>query len=560
MLNRLRLPAPLFARISIASLTLRVGCVAVAALTVLLCARCGRQERQAVATPIAPKTAGTLLSVPHATIVAVTDWQATLKPCGCTVESQNGGVERIARWLGALRANDDSVMVVHAGSLLHDAEGLSLPGKAAQLAVRRQAFGQVLSQLGVAAVALSRWDLAQGGEAAAKAYAQAGYLALALTPHAAVPAAKASTLLRTASGVAVGLIGVDATDGQDDAARHAAVAAAVVGLRSQGADVTVALCNQGLRAARRLARAVPDLDVAVVGGLDERVEALHDVESEGDTLIVHAARHGAVVTALTLVPAGLKKGPWRPAGEFLAGAATELQARRQALAEHLDTARARATVATQRALPYYEAQLADLDRRIALAGTAAGKPLPHGRLAAFRAVALPWSAPTDPAMAAVVSAYDKAVAELADRDAAPPPPVEAGKPSYVGQTVCLACHAATATFAAKDAHAVAWKTLQDAGKTRDLDCVPCHVTGFGQPGGTTLGHLGQLTSVQCEACHGPGSLHAAKPAKGAKSLLAPVADSTCTVCHTPQHAPRFAFDPYRAKLLVPGHGKPLVGP
>lgn len=520
----------------------------------------GRGNRQVEPTRKPPTAAATLLAAPHATIVAVTDWQATLKPCGCTVESQNGGVERIAAWLADLRAKDDSVLVVHAGSLMHDAEGMALPGKAAQLALRRDAFGQVLTHLGATAVALSRWDLQQGGEAVVRAYAAATCAVLSLTPQPGVPRATPTLLSRTPSGVAVGLVGVDASDGQDDTARHAAVAAAVAELRTQGANVTVALCNQGFRSVRRLARAVPDLDVAVVGGLDERVEALHDAESEGDTLLVHATRHGAVVAALTLVPGDWRSGPWREAGEFLPGAAAELRQRRKALAAHLDTARARATVATQRALPYYEAQLADLDRRIALADSAAGTPLPKGRLAAFRAVALPWSAATDAAMAAVVARYDQAVAALADSDRAAPPPVAAGMAGYLGQAVCVGCHATTATFAAQDAHGVAWKTLQDAGKTRDLDCVPCHVTGFGQPGGATLGHLGQLTSVQCEACHGPGSLHAASPAKGENSLLSPVSEATCTVCHTPQHAPRFAFDAYRAKLLVPGHGKPMGRP
>lgn len=529
------------------------------ALALVVGAACGRQERQVPATPLPVAAAQTLLAVPHATLVAVTDWQATLKPCGCTVDSQNGGVERIAHWLKALRSTDDSVLAVHAGSLLHDTEGLTLPGKAAQLAVRRDTFGQVLAQLGMAAVSLSRWDLQQGGDAVALAYASASAAVLALSAVPGVPNAKSATVLRTSSGVAVGMVGVDGGDGLEDPARHVAVAKAVAELRAQGADVTVALCNQGLRAARRLARAVPDLDVAVVGGLDEKVEPLHEFESEGETLIVHAARHGALVVALTLVPHGQRKGPWRQAGEFLAGAAQDLQARREALAAHLDTARARATVATQRALPYYEAQLADLDRRIGLAQSAVGNSLPQGRLAAFRAVALPWSAPTDHAMAAVVAQYDRAVLALADRDQTSPPPVPAGKAGYVGQAVCLGCHAPAREFAAQDAHAVAWKTLQDAGKTRDLDCVPCHVTGFGQPGGTTLAHLGPLTSVQCEACHGPGSLHVAAPGKAEKSQLAhPVTEAACTVCHTPQHAPRFAFDAYRAKLIVPGHGKPAA--
>ena len=56
-------------------------------------------------------------------------------------------------------------------------------------------------------------------------------------------------------------------------------------------------------------------------------------------------------------------------------------------------------------------------------------------------------------------------------------------------------------------HARAWKTIVDGGKTGFDDCVSCHVTGFGEVGGSSLGHVKGLTDVQCETCHGPGSLH-----------------------------------------------------
>lgn len=533
----------------------------VALLATLACACCGKQDRLSAGAPSvqqARHSGPSLLAAPHVTLVAVTDWQATLKPCGCTLDSQNGGVERIGRWLADLRKVDDSVVTVHAGSLLHDDQGLTLAGKPQQLALRQATFGQVLEQLGVVAVALSQWDVQHGGAAVVAAYAAAKFAVLgAGSPQ--ITNVKPHLLIRTASGVAVGLLGVDAVAGQDDAARQAQVVAAVAQLRQQGAQVTVALANLGLRSARRLARAVPTLDVVVVGGLEEKTEQLNDAEREGDTLIVHSTRHGALAAAVTLVPAGLVQGPWREAGEYLAGAADDLQTRREALAKHLQRVTTEATVATQRALPFYQAQLADLDRRIALARQVAGQPLPAGRLAAFRSAVLHSTAPIDSTVEQLVKTYDDAVAKSAEKDQKAPQAPAVGQAGYVGQAVCLACHAPTAAFIAKDLHSRAWKTLQDGSKTKDLDCVPCHVTGFGQPGGTTLSHLGELTAVQCEACHGPGSLHVAAPAKGLKSSLTPIAASTCLGCHTPQHAPRFEFDAYRSRLKVPGHGLPVVG-
>ena len=42
----------------------------------------------------------------------------------------------------------------------------------------------------------------------------------------------------------------------------------------------------------------------------------------------------------------------------------------------------------------------------------------------------------------------------------------------------------------------------------DGQCLQCHVTGFGKPGGfTSREETPDLLGVQCEMCHGPGSLY-----------------------------------------------------
>jgi len=45
----------------------------------------------------------------------------------------------------------------------------------------------------------------------------------------------------------------------------------------------------------------------------------------------------------------------------------------------------------------------------------------------------------------------------------------------------------------------------DKDYTKDSNCLPCHVTGYGKPGGfQSLEATPALAGVQCEACHGPG--------------------------------------------------------
>src|SRR4029077_19041605 len=80
-------------------------------------------------------------------------------------------------------------------------------------------------------------------------------------------------------------------------------------------------------------------------------------------------------------------------------------------------------------------------------------------------------------------------------------------------------------------------------------------TGYGQVGGSSLGHTDRLRDVQCEVCHGPGSAHVA--AEGLEEPLAlsrGTPASTCTGCHTEQHSDTFQYDAYLRDVLGPGHG------
>jgi hypothetical protein len=512
-------------------------------LLLFAAACCGKQPRPAPET--ASSATASVAQVPHVTLVAVTDWQGVLKPCGCTPDLQKGGIERIARYVGDLRANDDSVLVVHAGSLLAERDTVSTPAHRAQWQLRLQAFAQALGRLGVAAVARSGFDLEVGGEDA-----QAAYDKLAATVLGA--GARPTLLQRTASGVQVGFAALDTP------ADEAGLAANVAGLRQQGAQVVVVLDNLGLRSARKAARAVPGIDAIVVGKLDEKVEPEMDLDREGDTLLVQATRHGAWVSVLTLAPRGRSQGAWVDASAWLPGAASELQAREQALGKQVEQLRVKGTEAARKSLPFHEAERAELAKRRTAAQAAAGKPLPEGRLAAWRTVGLDWSAPVDPEVQAIVQRYDGEVATLNEKLAGEIPPVPAGQAGYVGQQVCLGCHSAVQGYVAQDLHQHAWSVLEAAGKAKDLDCVPCHVTGFGKPGGSIFGKPAHLRMVQCEACHGPGSLHVAAPQPS--NIRKAVDAQTCGGCHTAEHSPRFVFADYRARLLVPGHGAPMAKP
>ncbi len=104
-------------------------------------------------------------------------------------------------------------------------------------------------------------------------------------------------------------------------------------------------------------------------------------------------------------------------------------------------------------------------------------------------------------------------------------------------------------------HAEAWQTLVEVGKQNDYKCTGCHVTGYGQVGGSSLGHTDRLRDVQCEVCHGPGSIHVAeKGLEEPSSVHKEAPSSTCIGCHTEQHSDTFQYEAYLRDILGAGHG------
>jgi len=102
--------------------------------------------------------------------------------------------------------------------------------------------------------------------------------------------------------------------------------------------------------------------------------------------------------------------------------------------------------------------------------------------------------------------------------------LKAKSPTYIGIENCKVCHMP---------HFNSWKTTRmskafellkpgvrtkakhDVGLDPDRDytkmpeCVHCHTTGYGKPGGfISIEKTPEMVNVQCEMCHGPGSLYA----------------------------------------------------
>ena len=164
--------------------------------------------------------------------------------------------------------------------------------------------------------------------------------------------------------------------------------------------------------------------------------------------------------------------------------------------------------------------------------------------------------PRDPALSASMHDLDRAIGAANLRAAEPPPVAEPGRASYVGGEKCISCHKPAARFWKHTVHAHAWKTLVEVGKEAHDDCVDCHVTGYGEVGGSSLGYTQGLRDVECEVCHGPGSIHVEK--RGKESPFAgrtKTPESVCVRCHNEKHSDTFQYEAYLRDVIGPGHGE-----
>jgi len=513
-------------------------------------ASCPARERAHPATP--KKTV-------RLAIAFTSDLLGYLEPCGC-VKGQLGGIARTAAVVDGLAKDHDGVIYVDAGDTLTDGRKVDAE-REGQVRAKASTVATILSALHV--VSVRGEDDTLLGDA---------FYEKAMGTHALVPlGATSGARVVERAGVEVGLVGVSAP-GAAPAKVVALVKAARARIHGQP-RLVIAILHVGLTSAMAAARSLSGVvDAVIVGHLDD--------PSQGDT---DRAIDGLGVPVFRPMSQGRSLGvlevrvpPGAPAGITLVRGRAAFGHDVKILDERIARMK-RQRDAAQKAgsldlVELLTSKIHDLSARRAAAASR-GTVWPKGR------AAMTWRfAPIAPGLrqakwaVADIDAYDTQVEKLnlayakAHPTACPKP--EKGQSGYVGNAACADCHESEMRFWKTMRHAHAWKTLVDAHKQYDLECVGCHVTGWQEPGGVcnladvtrAVGDLSSpLLNVQCEACHGPGSRHVAADTDAEKkaTIHTKVPASVCTTCHTGQHSPHFEYDTYRAKIVGPGHGMPL---
>jgi hypothetical protein len=496
----------------------------------------------AVAVGFAVRTRANPGSERRLTIFYTAEIHGTPEPCGCTSDPLGD----VARYASVVRetARKGPVLVLDAG-------GLSFPEsstpKEKQANLERAKFlGEALTGMGPPfAAGLAETDLI-------------GHAAVAPPPRLAANCASCAgvtaSLLENVGGVRVGILGVadpalaaglggTAEEPLPAAKREAAA------LRSKGAELVIALAPVEKPLARRIARDA-GVDLVVLGR--QVGKGMVRAEKVGDAYLVASADE--------LQRAGRIDIVWRGKGPLVDGGGPEAAALRRVEIDQTVARIDKELEAWAAAPASGDAAFVGGKKREREALLAERTKLdapwkePEGSYFTNRLIPMRRTLPRDPKIAAAMHKLDGRIAAINLKDAKPPPPPEPGRAYFVGDAKCASCHKAATAFWKKTVHASAWKTLVDAGKQNDYKCVSCHVTGYGEVGGSSLGHTDRLRNVQCEVCHGPGSTHvAAEGTEDPPAVHRQTPASTCTACHTEQHSDTFQYEAYLRDIVGPGH-------
>jgi hypothetical protein len=136
--------------------------------------------------------------------------------------------------------------------------------------------------------------------------------------------------------------------------------------------------------------------------------------------------------------------------------------------------------------------------------------------------------------------------------------------AYVGSNACQPCHAQEFATWSQQPHAHAIESLAEKSATGKAECLACHTTGMGRPGGFPSGAApadhADLARVGCESCHGPGGDHV-KPDAPRVGNIVSLTDKCgscvilqiCGTCHDDANDPGFEFE-VEKKIEAQRHG------
>ncbi len=502
-------------------------------------------------------------TVPSVRLYVASTVAGAMEPCGCR-KDMLGGVDHAAQLIELGKQEAPNSLVVAAGPLFFLNPELASDRRQQDI-WKAHGIAAAMADLKLAAWVPGVNDFAAGVDefnALAKV-SQARVLGANLKADAVSPAA---TSVIDVGGKKVGIAGAAQLssgrlpEGVSLVDMAPALRAAQKTLRDAGADVLVALVAAPRGEALRLAETVSGFSAMIVGKPLDRGEG-NDAPTPpvlvGETLVVQAPNH---LQSMAVVDLFVRED----GVTFKDGSGIEAQERKESLERRISELETRIEGwKAKGAVKIQDLNAREADLRV-LKGQLGQfeKPVapPSGNFFRYDLRDVRETLGSNQAVYARMRDYYKRVNDhnktaFKDRK---PSPAPKGQATFAGIQSCAECHEEAYAFWKTTGHAKAYETLVVDFKEFNLDCVSCHVTGYERPGGSTVTFVENLKDVQCEECHGAGSIHA--DTLEASDITLEPSRALCSKCHHPPHvADDWDAGEAWEHIIGPGHGKPLEG-
>lgn len=489
----------------------------------------------------------------------MTSMRGWIEPCGCTSEPL-GGVARLARVvIDAQNQYGLGVALIDGGDLLFDSLKPTNPADLCQENARIDLLLSTLHDLSCMGTFPGPYDDVMGTDFRNEKFKTHKIPNLVETAK--------SGIVTQNSPFPLGILFLDESNASSIDSRAAS-------LKNEGAKAVVVLTHQPRNFFLTNKSAMPHVDVVILGAEGDEIPPFaQKIDSEGP-VFVSAGKQGQY---LGLVEFHLNnKTAWT-----LDDRQQKRQLRIGLLTQRISTFQAQMDDATDTKLKEF-LKTKIFESREELSELTAEKDAPQTDRNYLVASTIALSRKIDPipSFDAKLKAYEDQIPQLVAQceSKIACPEVGANEAHFVGAETCKGCHSSQYEFWQKAIHSVpatdekgktierlsghtkAYETLVEKNKTEDRSCVACHTTGFMQPGGfCKVKEVGSFKDVQCESCHGAGSLHAAA---GDKRLIKRVVpEATCRGCHHVPHIPTtesFNYEQKLTKILGEGHGALLL--
>jgi len=502
------------------------------------------------------------------TIIYSNDVIGETEPCGCKV-NQIGGMPRKASYVSTVKKDVRDLLLLDAGDLLFRAYDYGDDPDIA-LAFQGKKIIEAMNVMGWTALGLGEKDFALGTDYLKDLAKTADFPFLSAN----VLDAKTNKCVFEpysvvkVNGLRVGITSVIGTDTDFKAKRQEELGikladpenalAAVLNELHGKADFIVVLAHTGTNDARFLAKEFDGIDLIIAG--HNGYENICEPITENDTLITTIYPGGKYVDRLDFSITD----PGRPYEFFVIGSERsdsfehkELITRKKQLDIFMADIEAQKREGKDVAMieKVVTDELKQVNKRLDELGEPADTKRPNTVTASL--IALDSGFADDPTVRGIFKKYADKLAEIKNQQKESL--LEKGtrdddsrsvEPHYVGMESCKMCHATVYSFVSGTSHSTAYETLRKKERQFEPDCISCHTTGYKKPGGfNNILTARDLLGVQCEVCHGPGSLHVADNVANKMPHLTKAAD--CIACHDPEHDGNFIYAEKLKKIRCP---------